>query len=47
MRSRALTKLGSHEFKIQEMEQQVEILQLETALAAARGWLGEMRKIFY
>ncbi|KAK0723740.1 ANTH domain-containing protein [Apiosordaria backusii] len=40
-------KLGSHEFKVREMEQQVEILQLENALSAARHRLGEMRKISY
>ncbi|CAK7268212.1 sla2 Src-like adaptor 2 [Sporothrix epigloea] len=39
--------LGSHEFKVREMEQQVEILQLENALSAARRRLGEMRKISY
>lgn len=41
------SKLGSHEFKVREMEQQVEILQLENALGAARRRLGEMRKISY
>lgn len=41
------SKLGSHEFKVREMEQQVEILQLENALSAARSRLGEMRKISY
>ncbi|TQS35055.1 hypothetical protein Golomagni_04535 [Golovinomyces magnicellulatus] len=40
-------KLGVHEFKVREMEQQVEILQLENNLAAARQRLGEMRKISY
>ncbi|PSS03266.1 ANTH domain-domain-containing protein [Coniella lustricola] len=40
-------KLGTHEFKVREMEQQVEILQLENALGAARRRLGEMRKISY
>ncbi|KAL3472667.1 ANTH domain-containing protein [Aspergillus californicus] len=40
-------KLSSHEFKVQEMEQQVEILQLENSLARARTRLGEMRKISY
>ncbi|KOS22327.1 Endocytosis protein end4 [Escovopsis weberi] len=39
--------LGAHEFKVREMEQQVEILQLENALTAARRRLGEMRKISY
>ncbi|KAH8662051.1 ANTH domain-containing protein [Xylariales sp. PMI_506] len=41
------SKLGAHEFKVREMEQQVEILQLENSLAAARHRLGEMRKISY
>ncbi|EOO03093.1 putative cytoskeleton assembly control protein sla2 protein [Phaeoacremonium minimum UCRPA7] len=41
------SKLGTHEFKVREMEQQVEILQLENALNAARHRLGEMRKISY
>ncbi|KAJ5738330.1 hypothetical protein N7493_001485 [Penicillium malachiteum] len=41
------TKLSSHEFKVREMEQQVEILQLENNLARARTRLGEMRKISY
>ncbi|PHH68378.1 hypothetical protein CDD80_7555 [Ophiocordyceps camponoti-rufipedis] len=40
-------KLGAHEFKVREMEQQVEILQLENSLASARHRLGEMRKISY
>ncbi|KAJ5930675.1 hypothetical protein N7466_006168 [Penicillium verhagenii] len=39
--------LSSHEFKVREMEQQVEILQLENNLARARTRLGEMRKISY
>lgn len=39
--------LGDHEFKVREMEQQVEILQLENGLAAARTRLGEMRKVSY
>ncbi|KAL1981239.1 hypothetical protein VTN96DRAFT_2952 [Rasamsonia emersonii] len=41
------SKLSGHEFKVREMEQQVEILQLENALARARTRLGEMRKISY
>ncbi|TQB69198.1 sla2 Src-like adaptor 2, partial [Monascus purpureus] len=41
------SKLSSHEFKVREMEQQVEILQLENNLARARQRLGEMRKISY
>lgn len=40
-------KLSAHEFKVREMEQQVEILQLENGLAAARRRLGEMRKLSY
>ena len=40
-------KMGSYEFKVREMEQQVEILQLQNALEAARLRLGEMRKISY
>lgn len=39
--------LSSHEFKVREMEQQVEILQLENGLSRARQRLGEMRKISY
>lgn len=41
------TKLSGHDFKVTEMEQQVEILQLENSLAAARKRLGEMRKVSY
>ncbi|KAK0725668.1 ANTH domain-containing protein [Lasiosphaeris hirsuta] len=41
------SKLGSHEFKVREMEKQIEVLQLENSLAAARHQLGEMRKISY
>ncbi|KAI1405132.1 ANTH-domain-containing protein [Hypoxylon fuscum] len=41
------SKLDPHAFKVREMEQQVEILQLENGLAAARHRLGEMRKISY
>ncbi|KAL7621570.1 sla2 Src-like adaptor 2 [Parahypoxylon ruwenzoriense] len=41
------SKLNPHDFKVREMEQQVEILQLENALTAARHRLGEMRKISY
>ncbi|KAL8972214.1 MAG: hypothetical protein Q9183_000672 [Haloplaca sp. 2 TL-2023] len=40
-------QLSGHEFKVREMEQQVEILQLENNLAQARQRLGEMRKISY
>lgn len=40
-------KLSGHEFKVREMEQQVEILQLENSLAQARQRLGEMRKLSY
>ncbi|KAH0551646.1 hypothetical protein GP486_007138 [Trichoglossum hirsutum] len=41
------SKLSGHEFKVREMEQQVEILQLENSLAQARQRLGEMRKVSY
>ncbi|KAF2659319.1 ANTH-domain-containing protein [Lophiostoma macrostomum CBS 122681] len=41
------TKLSDHEFKVRQMEQQVEILQLENALSSARVRLGEMRKLSY
>ncbi|CZT20521.1 probable cytoskeleton assembly control protein Sla2 [Ramularia collo-cygni] len=41
------SKLSGHDFKVAQMEQQVEILQLENSLAAARGRLGEMRKLSY
>lgn len=41
------TKMASHEFKVKEMEQQVEILKLEKELTEARRRLGEMRKVSY
>ncbi|TGJ81813.1 hypothetical protein E0Z10_g6934 [Xylaria hypoxylon] len=41
------SQLGAREFKVREMEQQVEILQLENSLSSARHRLGEMRKISY
>ena len=41
------SKLSGHEFKVKEMEQQVEILQLQRQLEEARGRLGEMRKLSY
>ncbi|KAK3331094.1 ANTH domain-containing protein [Apodospora peruviana] len=41
------SKLGAYEFKVREMEQQVEIVKLERALGDARTRLGEMRKISY
>ncbi|KAF1365690.1 ANTH-domain-containing protein [Lizonia empirigonia] len=41
------TKLSDHEFKVRQMEQQVEILQLENSLSQARVRLGEMRKLSY
>ncbi|KAF2192469.1 ANTH-domain-containing protein [Zopfia rhizophila CBS 207.26] len=41
------SKLSDHEFKVRQMEQQVEILQLENSLAQARTRLGEMRKLSY
>merc|ERR1711881_511463 len=37
------SKLSGHDFKVRQMEQQVEILQLENALSSARHRLGEMR----
>ena len=39
--------LGAHEFKKQEMEQQVLVLKLENQLAGARSKLGEMRRTTY
>ncbi|KAJ9653667.1 sla2 Src-like adaptor 2 [Neophaeococcomyces mojaviensis] len=39
--------LSGHEFKVREMEQQVEILKLRNALEAAQGRLTEMRKLSY
>ena len=39
--------MQSHEFKVREMEQQVEILKLEKDLGAARRRLGEMRRAGY
>ncbi|OAL06147.1 ANTH-domain-containing protein [Phaeosphaeriaceae sp. SRC1lsM3a] len=41
------SKLSDREFKVQQMEQQVEILQLENQLSQARVRLGEMRKLSY
>lgn len=41
------SKLSKHEFNRTHMEQQVEILQLENSLGAARKRLGEMRKLAY
>lgn len=41
------SKLSLHENKTAEMEQQVEILKLENALASARKRLGEIRKFSY
>jgi len=38
---------GAHEFKVREMEQQVEILKLEKSLGAARHKLGQMRRAGY
>lgn len=38
---------GAHEFKVREMEQQVEILKLEKTLGAARHKLGQMRRAGY
>ncbi|GAB7359590.1 hypothetical protein MBLNU230_g6775t1 [Neophaeotheca triangularis] len=39
--------MSGHDFKVAQMEQQVEILQLENSLSAARHRLGEMRKVAY
>lgn len=39
--------MPSHEFKMREMEQQVEILKLEKDLGASRRRLGEMRRAGY
>jgi len=39
--------MGAHEFKMREMEQQVEILKLEKELTDARRKLGVMRKAAY
>jgi hypothetical protein len=39
--------LGVHEFKVREMEQQVEILKFEKELGAARHRLGQMRRAGY
>ncbi|KAI9715416.1 MAG: sla2 Src-like adaptor 2 [Chrysothrix sp. TS-e1954] len=41
------SQLSGHEFKVKEMEQQVEILQLKRKLEEATGRLGEMRKLSY
>ncbi|KAF2876903.1 ANTH domain-containing protein [Massariosphaeria phaeospora] len=40
-------KLSDREFKVTQMDQQVQILQLENSLAQARTRLGEMRKLSY
>ncbi len=40
-------RMAVHEFKVQEMEQQVEILKLEKDLGAARHRLGAMRRAGY
>jgi hypothetical protein len=39
--------VGAHEFKVRQMEQQVEILRLEKELNAARRRLGQMRAVGY
>jgi len=39
--------LGAHEFKVRQMEQQVEILRLEKELNTARRRLGQMRAVGY
>ncbi|KAI9819214.1 MAG: sla2 Src-like adaptor 2 [Pycnora praestabilis] len=41
------SQLSGHEFKVRQMELQVEILQLDNNLAQARQRLGEMRKVSY
>jgi len=41
------SEISAHDFKVQEMEQQVEILQLENKLQQARLQLGDMRKHSY
>ncbi|KAG8909671.1 sla2 Src-like adaptor 2, partial [Tulasnella sp. 417] len=40
-------QMAIHEFKVREMEQQVEILKLEKELGAARHRLGAMRRAGY
>lgn len=42
-----LKKMGPHEYKVKEMEQQVRILELEKDLMMSRQRLGEMRKRAY
>ena len=39
--------MTSYELKVAEMDQQVKIVQLETALQSARIKLGELRKLSY
>ena len=39
--------IGTHEFKVRQMEQQVEILRLEKELNASRRRLGQMRAVGY
>ncbi|KDQ17755.1 hypothetical protein BOTBODRAFT_144059 [Botryobasidium botryosum FD-172 SS1] len=41
------SEMAAHEFKVREMEQQVEILRLEKDLGAARHRLGAMRRAGY
>ena len=41
------SRMATHEFKVCEMEQQVEILKLENDLSQARQRLGQMRKVAY
>jgi len=41
------SRLSAHEFKVKEMEQQVEIIKLRNSLEEAVRRLGEMRKLSY
>lgn len=41
------SRMATHEFKVREMEQQVEVLKLEKELAQARRVLGAMRRAGY
>ena len=41
------SRMATHEFKVKEMEQQVEVLKLEKELTQARRVLGAMRRAGY
>ena len=41
------SRMATHEFKVREMEQQVEVLKLEKELTQARRVLGAMRRAGY